>query len=230
MTERPHLAVIGAGPAGLAAALAAAARGIRVTLIDSAGEAGGQFYRQPAAGLGARRPRALHHQWRTWERLARGLAREVEAGTIEHLTDHHVWVVERCGEMPGAGAPAVPGVGRDDVTLRAAEGAEPPAAFGAHAPTGAPVALTAEQVSGATTVGVEGASGAELDAPGASGGPAGVGVGVGLPSERDSASGAHACSAGRRPQPPVEQASGAAADAENAICAGLQYDCVVDLG
>ncbi|MFF1676363.1 FAD-dependent oxidoreductase [Streptomyces sp. NPDC058256] len=132
MTERPHLAVIGAGPAGLAAALAAATRGIRVTLIDSAGEAGGQFYRQPAAGLGARRPRALHHQWRTWERLARGLAREVEAGTIEHLTDHHVWVVERCGEMPGAGAPAVPGVGRDDVTLHAPEGAEPPAACGAQ--------------------------------------------------------------------------------------------------
>ncbi|MGW3410070.1 FAD-dependent oxidoreductase [Streptomyces sp. NPDC000888] len=129
MTERPHLAVIGAGPAGLGAALAAAARGIRVTLIDSAGEAGGQFYRQPAAGLGARRPRALHHQWRTWERLARGLAREVEAGTIEHLTDHHVWLVERCGEMPVAGAP---GAGRDDVTLRAAEGAEPPAACGAQ--------------------------------------------------------------------------------------------------
>ena len=35
----PSLAVIGAGPAGLAATLAAAARGIRVTLIDSAAEA-----------------------------------------------------------------------------------------------------------------------------------------------------------------------------------------------
>ncbi|MEU9283416.1 NAD(P)/FAD-dependent oxidoreductase [Streptomyces sp. NPDC048275] len=109
MTERPHLAVIGAGPAGLAAALAAAARGIRVTLVDSAGEAGGQFYRQPAAGLGARRPRALHHQWRTWERLARGLAREVEAGTIEHATDHHVWLVEHRGKTPGAGALHVEG-------------------------------------------------------------------------------------------------------------------------
>ena len=80
MTE-PSLAVIGAGPAGLAATLAAAARGIRVTLIDSAAEAGGQFYRQPAPGLGARRPQALHHQWRTWERLRDVLRAHVQAGT-----------------------------------------------------------------------------------------------------------------------------------------------------
>ncbi|MFE4666091.1 FAD-dependent oxidoreductase [Streptomyces sp. NPDC056716] len=84
-------AVIGAGPAGLAAALAAAARGVRVTLLDSAPTAGGQFYRQPAPGLGARRPQALHHQWRTWERLRDGLARQTRIG---HLADHHVWSVE----------------------------------------------------------------------------------------------------------------------------------------
>jgi flavin-dependent dehydrogenase len=68
------LAVIGAGPAGLAAALAASARGVRVTLVDAAAQTGGQFYRQPAAGLGAGRPEALHHRWRTWERLRDGLA------------------------------------------------------------------------------------------------------------------------------------------------------------
>ncbi|MFK0019000.1 NAD(P)/FAD-dependent oxidoreductase [Streptomyces sp. NPDC090798] len=93
-TERPHLAVIGAGPAGLAASLAAAARGVQVTLIDSAAGAGGQFYRRPPAGLGARRPEALHHQWRTWRRLEDALAAQVEAGTIRHLADHHVWCVE----------------------------------------------------------------------------------------------------------------------------------------
>lgn len=95
MTEgRHHLAVIGAGPAGLAASLAAAARGIRVTLIDAAATAGGQFYRRPAPALRARRPGALHHQWHTWERLEEGLARHLEAGTITHLTDRHVWLVE----------------------------------------------------------------------------------------------------------------------------------------
>ncbi|MFJ5994895.1 FAD-dependent oxidoreductase [Streptomyces sp. NPDC092370] len=85
------LAVIGAGPAGLAAALAASARGVRVTLVDAATQTGGQFYRQPAAGLGAGRPQALHHRWRTWERLRDGLA----ASAVRVLTDHHVWSVER---------------------------------------------------------------------------------------------------------------------------------------
>ncbi|MZF86325.1 NAD(P)/FAD-dependent oxidoreductase [Streptomyces sp. SID5643] len=85
------LAVIGAGPAGLAAALAASARGVLVTLLDAATQPGGQFYRQPAAGLGARRPEALHHGWRTWERLRDGLA----ASAVRVLTDHHVWCVER---------------------------------------------------------------------------------------------------------------------------------------
>ncbi|MCT9143043.1 NAD(P)/FAD-dependent oxidoreductase, partial [Streptomyces violarus] len=88
---RTDLVVIGAGPAGLAASLAAAARGTRVALVDGATEAGGQFYRQPAAGLGAGRPEALHHRWRTWERLRDGLA----AGAVRVLTDHHVWCVER---------------------------------------------------------------------------------------------------------------------------------------
>ncbi|WP_425245598.1 FAD-dependent oxidoreductase [Streptomyces sp. NEAU-NA10] len=95
MAERPVLAVVGAGPAGLAAALAAAARGVHVVLIDSAVEPGGQFYRQPARGLGARRPEALHHQWRTWERLRAGLDAHLAAGRITHLSDHHVWCVER---------------------------------------------------------------------------------------------------------------------------------------
>jgi NADPH-dependent 2,4-dienoyl-CoA reductase/sulfur reductase-like enzyme len=107
MTDgRHHLAVIGAGPAGLAASLAAAARGIRVTLIDAGVTAGGQFYRRPAPGLRARRPGALHHRWRTWERLEEGLARHLEAGTVEHLTDHHVWLVE--GAVAGGDSGTAP--------------------------------------------------------------------------------------------------------------------------
>ena len=94
----PHLAVVGAGPAGLAAALAAAGQGVRVTLVDSAEAPGGQFYRQPAAGLGARRPEALHHQWRPWLRLRDGLERQATAGRVTHLPDHHVWCVERRAE------------------------------------------------------------------------------------------------------------------------------------
>lgn len=87
--------MIGAGPAGLAAALAAAQRHVQVTVIDAAPQAGGQFYRQPAEALGARRPQALHHQWRTWQRLRDGLAEQIAAGRVTHLTEHHVWFVER---------------------------------------------------------------------------------------------------------------------------------------
>ncbi|MGW2486345.1 FAD-dependent oxidoreductase [Streptomyces sp. NPDC001606] len=104
MTEPPRLAVVGAGPAGLAGALAAAARGVHVTLVDAADRAGGQFYRQPATALGARRPQALHHQWRTWERLRDGLERQCAAGRITHLSDHHVWCAEL---LSGAGSVAV---------------------------------------------------------------------------------------------------------------------------
>ncbi|NEA83118.1 FAD-dependent oxidoreductase, partial [Actinospica acidiphila] len=65
---RTDLAVIGAGPAGIAAALAAARRGIRVALADAAPGPGGQYFRQPAPGLGAEGavPRNAR---RTWTRL-----------------------------------------------------------------------------------------------------------------------------------------------------------------
>ncbi|MFJ8135048.1 FAD-dependent oxidoreductase [Streptomyces sp. NPDC096013] len=114
MTDgRPHLAVIGAGPAGLAATVAAAAHGLRVTLIDSAPQAGGQFYRQAAGELNARRPQALHHQWRTWARLSDSLAHHVGAGRVTHMTDHHVWLVER-RLKPQSGA-----TGRTNFTVHA---------------------------------------------------------------------------------------------------------------
>ncbi|MGZ3102595.1 FAD/NAD(P)-dependent oxidoreductase [Streptomyces sp. H72] len=87
---RTELAVVGAGPAGLAAALAAAAGGLRVTVLDAGDRPGGQYFRQPAAELGARRPQALHHQWRTWAGLRDGLA---DSG-VRVLTEHHVWFVE----------------------------------------------------------------------------------------------------------------------------------------
>lgn len=114
----PVLAVVGAGPAGLAAALAAAARGVRVVLTDSAAEAGGQYYRQPAGALGARRPQALHHQWRTWRGLREGLTSHVAAGRITHLSDHHVWCVER--QSAGFHVHALLGARQEEpVTVRA---------------------------------------------------------------------------------------------------------------
>ncbi|MFJ6694673.1 NAD(P)/FAD-dependent oxidoreductase [Streptomyces sp. NPDC091272] len=91
---RPYdLAVVGAGPAGLAAAVTAAGLGLRVALVDSAASTGGQFYRHPAPGLRARRPQALHHSWSAYARWAAQLEAHLASGRVSHLAEHHVWAV-----------------------------------------------------------------------------------------------------------------------------------------
>lgn len=85
------LAVIGAGPAGLAGAVTAAELGLSVALLDGSPQHGGQFYRHPAAGLGAARPEALHHDWAAFAELRRRL----EQSDVSHLSEHHVWAVTK---------------------------------------------------------------------------------------------------------------------------------------
>lgn len=61
-TRDADIAVIGAGPAGLAAAATAASRGARVVLIDENPATGGQIWRGAAVGEHARwRALAVHH-------------------------------------------------------------------------------------------------------------------------------------------------------------------------
>lgn len=94
MTTSPSdLAVVGAGPAGLAAAVAAAGLGLRVTLLDAGERPGGQYYRHPAPGLGAARPEALHHGWADFASREAALRAHVSAGRITYLPQHHVWTV-----------------------------------------------------------------------------------------------------------------------------------------
>lgn len=91
------LAVVGAGPAGLAAAVAAADLGLRTVLLDAAPRVGGQFYRHPAPGLRAARPGALHHGWKLFAALDRRLRRHVDTGAVRYLAEHHVWSVAAAG-------------------------------------------------------------------------------------------------------------------------------------
>ncbi|MFJ3219311.1 NAD(P)/FAD-dependent oxidoreductase [Kitasatospora sp. NPDC086801] len=96
--RRPDLAVIGAGPAGLAAAVTAADLGLRCVLLDAGRGTGGQYYRHPAPGLGAARPDRLHHGWSVYTGLADRLAAHERAGRVRFLGGHQVWALERTGD------------------------------------------------------------------------------------------------------------------------------------
>ncbi len=84
MLETPDLAVIGAGPAGAHAAMAAREAGLEVCLIDEAPFAGGQVYRAPldgSPGHGAER------------KAADALRRSLAGSGVGSLAFHQVWTV-----------------------------------------------------------------------------------------------------------------------------------------
>ncbi|MGN6686092.1 MAG: FAD-dependent oxidoreductase [Actinomycetales bacterium] len=86
------VAVVGAGPAGLAAAVAAARAGRRVALIDAAERPGGQYWRQPADGVD--RP-GLHHDLATYRELREAAERASAEGLLRWLPGLEVWTVGR---------------------------------------------------------------------------------------------------------------------------------------
>jgi NADPH-dependent 2,4-dienoyl-CoA reductase/sulfur reductase-like enzyme len=75
------VAVIGGGPAGMAAAVAAAEAGARVTLIDENAQLGGQYWRQPPGEFGAPTAGADAAQGRALIGRVHALGVEVRAGT-----------------------------------------------------------------------------------------------------------------------------------------------------
>ncbi|MFD3334439.1 FAD-dependent oxidoreductase [Streptomyces sp. NPDC058700] len=87
------LAVVGAGPAGLAATVEAARLGLRVALFDAGDRPGGQYHRHPAPALGALRPEALHHDWRAFARRTATLDGFVRSGRVTYRPGCHVWTV-----------------------------------------------------------------------------------------------------------------------------------------
>ncbi|MFD3954460.1 MULTISPECIES: FAD/NAD(P)-dependent oxidoreductase [Streptomyces] len=111
------LAVVGAGPAGLAAAVTAADGGLRVVLIDASERPGGQYFRHAAPGLIlARGGKAVHRKRAAFAALSARLAAHLRDGRITHLPRRHVWTAE--GGDPAAGTDRDRGRGRDYWTLR----------------------------------------------------------------------------------------------------------------
>jgi NADPH-dependent 2,4-dienoyl-CoA reductase/sulfur reductase-like enzyme len=110
--------VIGAGPAGLAAARAARAHGASVTLLDASDELGGQFWRHLPEARPAVNERVLHHGWDTFRDLAETL--EFDDG-CEILRQAQVFAIETRGSGPGEVHLVVgeaDGTGRNRLVLR----------------------------------------------------------------------------------------------------------------
>jgi thioredoxin reductase len=81
------LAIAGAGPAGLAAAAEAAARGVSVVVLDDNPAPGGQYFRQAPPGLG-RASRAAGDRER---RRADALFAAIRHPRVQHLAGAVVW-------------------------------------------------------------------------------------------------------------------------------------------
>ncbi|GAB3191430.1 FAD-dependent oxidoreductase [Nesterenkonia suensis] len=84
-----QIVVIGAGPAGLSAAVTAAAHGGHVLLVDAGPRSGGQYWRH-ADPQHDEDPGRWHHGWSSYQRLASAAQEQILAGRLEHLAGHQV--------------------------------------------------------------------------------------------------------------------------------------------
>ncbi len=122
--------IVGAGPAGLAAAEQACAAGASVTLLDSSDGLGGQFWRHLPGERPAEREHVAHHRWRRFTALRSTLEGD---SRCRILTSAQVWAIEQVND--GCGLLLQVLVGPADGTDRAAVTMTPDAlilATGAH--------------------------------------------------------------------------------------------------
>jgi NADPH-dependent 2,4-dienoyl-CoA reductase/sulfur reductase-like enzyme len=111
MTEEVTVAVVGAGPAGLEAAITAAQNGAEVLVLDSYLRPGGQYFKQPPESFSAwdepESGPAMRHRHE-----ARELLQRLASTNVRVLTDAMVWgafpVPERHGWLLTVHGPAVP--------------------------------------------------------------------------------------------------------------------------
>jgi D-hydroxyproline dehydrogenase subunit alpha len=81
------LAIVGAGPAGLSAALAASEAGLSVIVLDEYPQPGGQFYKQLSSGFAVRDRARLPYDYTKGD----ALLASVRAAPVEVLNEALVW-------------------------------------------------------------------------------------------------------------------------------------------
>lgn len=97
MSAACDIAVIGAGPAGMAAAEEASAYGLRVVVLDEQGEPGGQIYRNISSNIANESylNDILGPDYRRGATLARQFLMACGHGRIDYRGDSAVWQVDR---------------------------------------------------------------------------------------------------------------------------------------
>lgn len=98
MTELYDVAVVGAGPAGLAASVRAAESGLRVVTVDAGLQPGGQYWRHPDERTATGEPAKDRHDWATYLDLRRRFDAARTAGSVVYLPRTQVWFVASAGE------------------------------------------------------------------------------------------------------------------------------------
>jgi NADPH-dependent 2,4-dienoyl-CoA reductase/sulfur reductase-like enzyme len=86
-----EVVVVGAGPAGVAAALAAAEAGAEVLLVDNGRAIGGQYNRQLPEEFAAQRPDRLQHEWKAFAAQREALNSHPR---IACLPETSIWAIE----------------------------------------------------------------------------------------------------------------------------------------
>src|SRR5262245_19011422 len=97
------LIVLGAGPAGISAALAAAQNGLHTLIVDESSRPGGQVYRAVPSEFRIDAPDRLGEDFQRGEALRGALL----ASAVETRFDHRVWNVTPCFLVQAAGPQGV---------------------------------------------------------------------------------------------------------------------------
>ncbi|MCH6468868.1 NAD(P)/FAD-dependent oxidoreductase [Sinomonas terrae] len=89
------VAVVGAGPAGLAAAVAAAEAGASVAVVDAAAQPGGQYWRHRPETVVPEPDGHGHHDWSVYLDLRSRFDAARALGRITYLPGRSVWMAQK---------------------------------------------------------------------------------------------------------------------------------------